>query len=175
MLITLAALAFFVAALLIAAANDIATMTIPNWVSIALVVAFPVFALSFGYTVGDVAWHLFVGFVVLLLGIGLFSLNLLGGGDVKVIAAIAVWTGLAGFATFVAATAFAGAGLSIAILIARRIAAPSESRPAFLNRLLDKARGAPYAIAILAGGLYAIPALPFPIATALSLVSLTSL
>jgi prepilin peptidase CpaA len=160
-MLLVAALALFAILLLVAAANDIATMTIPNWVSVALAAAFPVFALAAGHSLAFVGYHLAIGFVVLLLGIGLFSLNLLGGGDVKVIAAAAVWTGLSGFAVFLSATLLVGGALAIGLVLVRRFAKPQEGRPAFLNRLLDPQRGAPYAVAIAAGGLMALPSLPF--------------
>lgn len=161
MLIAIAALAVFVALLLIAAANDIASMTIPNWVSIALAALFPLFAWALDFSGAQLAWHFAFGIGVLAIGIGLFSLGLLGGGDVKVIAAAAVWTGFAGFAAFLTATVLAGGALAALLLVARRFAEPHMDRPAFLNRLLDRANGAPYAVAIAIGGLMALPTLPF--------------
>ena len=160
-MLIVAALALFAVLLLVAAANDIATMTIPNWVSVVLAAAFPVFSLAAGHSLAFVGYHMAIGFIVLVLGIGLFSLNLLGGGDVKVIAAASVWTGLSGFAVFLSATLLAGGILAIAIVLIRHFAKPREDRPAFLNRLLDPKRGAPYAVAIAAGGLMALPSLPF--------------
>lgn len=159
-MLIIAALALFAILLLIAAANDIATMTIPNWVSIVMASAFPAFALAAGHTLAFIGFHLAVGFVVLLVGIGLFSLNLLGGGDVKVIAAASVWTGLSGFAPFLTTMLLVGGVLAVGLVAVRQFAQPHEGRPAFLNRLLDRKRGAPYAVAIAAGGLVALPSLP---------------
>lgn len=159
-MLIIAALAFFAILLLIAAANDIATMTIPNWVSIVMAAAFPVFALAAGHTLAFIGFHLAVGAIVLVLGIGLFSLNLLGGGDVKVIAAASVWTGLSGFAPFLTTMLLVGGVLAVGLVVVRQFAQPREGRPAFLNRLLDRKRGAPYAVAIAAGGLMALPSLP---------------
>jgi prepilin peptidase CpaA len=164
MLIAIAALGLFMGLLLIAAANDIASMTIPNWVSVFLALSFPFFAYWLDFSFFDILWHFVFGAFVLALGIGLFSAGFLGGGDVKVLAAAAVWTGLDGFAAFLTATLLAGGGLAVILLAARRLAEPHDDRPAFLNRLLDPGNGAPYAVAIAVGGLMALPALPFAIA-----------
>lgn len=160
-MLIIAALTLFTILLLVAAANDIATMTIPNWVSAALVFAFPLFALAAGHSIAFIGYHLAVGLIVLALGIGLFSLNLLGGGDAKVIAAAAVWTGSSGLVVFVSAMVLAGGVLALSLLALRRLAKPQDGRPAFLNRLLDRQRGAPYAVAIAVGGIAALPSLPF--------------
>ncbi len=174
MLIAVAALGLFMALLLVAAANDIATMTIPNWVSVALALTFPVFALAMGYPLGAVGWHFVFGALVLALGVALFSAGALGGGDVKVIAAAAIWTGFEGFFTFLSATLLAGGLLAALLILARRYAEPHDDRPAYLNRLLDPTSGAPYAVAIAIGGLIALPALPFTFAAWGLQVALTS-
>jgi prepilin peptidase CpaA len=173
MLIAIAALALFLALLLIAAANDIASMTIPNWVSIALAACFPIFAYALDFSAWAMAWHFGFGVVILALGIAMFSAGLLGGGDVKVLAAAAVWTGVEGFVTFLSATLLAGGVLAVLLILARRYAEPHDDRPEFLNRLLDRNSGAPYAVAIAVGGLAALPALPFALSVWGMGVSLT--
>jgi Flp pilus assembly protein protease CpaA len=37
---------------------------------------------------------------------------------------------------------------------------PADTRPAFLNRLLDPAKGIPYAVAIAVGAIVSLPAQP---------------
>lgn len=147
--------------LLVAAYSDIATMTIPNWVSIALAAAFPVMALIVGMPLASIGWHLLFGFCILLLAFLLFQFNIFGGGDAKLIAAAAVWTGLSAFGEFALWTAIAGGVLALSLLITRWRVKPAETRPPFVNRLLRARGGVPYGVAIMTGGLMALSALPF--------------
>jgi len=155
-----ACLIAFVGLMLVAAASDIATMTIPDWVSIATVLLFPVAAALAGLSPLQIGLHLGVGAAIFLLGFLLFSFGVLGGGDVKVIAAVSVWTGLAALSTFAFAMTLAGGALAGGLLLARKAARPADNRPAFLNRLLDPAGGIPYAVAIAVGVGASLPHLP---------------
>jgi prepilin peptidase CpaA len=159
-LIAAACLAGFLGLVAFAALSDIATMTIPNWVSIVSVLLFPLAAWLLGFSGAQIALHLGVGFVVFLIGFGLFSINVLGGGDVKVIAAVSVWTGLAALSPFAFAMTLAGGGLALALLLARKWTHPSEQTPAFLKRLLSRESGIPYAVAIAVGVAASFPLLP---------------
>lgn len=159
-LVASACLVAFFGLVLFAALSDVATMTIPNWVSIAAAALFPFAAWLAGLPASVIGLHLVVGVVAFLFGFGLFSLGILGGGDVKVIAAVSVWTGLSALSPFAFAMTVAGGVLALLLLLARRTVAPANGRPGFLNRLLDKERGIPYAVAIAVGVLVAAPALP---------------
>jgi prepilin peptidase CpaA len=152
--------AFFAGLLLFAAASDIATMKIPNWVSIAMAASFPLLALLAGASWAAIGLHLGFGALALIACFALFQFGVLGGGDAKLIAAAAVWTGVEGFAPFALFTALAGGALTISLMMARQALAPSEARPAFVNRLLRPKGGVPYGVAIAAGGLAALAASP---------------
>ncbi len=158
-MIELAAPFAFVALLAFAAGCDIATMTIPNWLSIALAALFPVVAAISGAPLAEIGAHVGFGAAVLFAGFVLFSLGVLGGGDAKLIGAAAVWTGAAAFLDFVTAMALAGGALAIALFIARRFVSPAEHRPAFANRLLRARGGIPYGVAILVGGFAVVDAM----------------
>lgn len=150
----------FVGLLAIAAGSDVARMTIPNWVSLALTGLFPLAALASGFSLGAIGLHLAFGAGVLAVCYLLFQAKILGGGDAKLIAATAVWTGLAAFGVFALWTALAGGALALLLLIARWRLKPAETRPAFVNRLLKVRGGVPYGVAIMAGGLMALQASP---------------
>lgn len=158
-------LAIFAAFLIFAACSDVATMKIPNWVSIALAALFPVVALSTGMPLAEIGWHLLFGAAVLLIGFMLFQVGMMGGGDAKLIAAAALWTGVMGFLPFLMWTFVAGGFLALILLVTRKIVKPDEERPAFVNRLLKPRGGIPYGVAIMTGGLLALEALPFAAAT----------
>lgn len=151
----------FALLLIAAAGSDLATMKIPNWVSLALAGSFPVAALLAGLPLVTIGWHLLFGLGILALTFLLFQLNVFGGGDAKLIAAAAVWTGFAAFGQFAFWTALAGGALALALLAARWRFKPSDARPAYVNRLLKVRGGAPYGVAIMTGGLMALDALPF--------------
>ncbi len=151
-------LALFAGLLLIGAVSDVATMKIPNWVSIALAAGYVLFAAIAQPGWAPFGWHLLFGFGVLIAGFLLFQIGIVGGGDVKLIAAASLWTGLGAFGAFALWMAIAGGLLALILLIARKIVQPSETRPAFINRLLKPRGGVPYGVAIAAGGIAAASA-----------------
>jgi prepilin peptidase CpaA len=175
MLIAAALIAMFAGLLVLAAANDIATMTIPNWISIAIAAAFPIAAYYAGLPLSTIGWNMGFATVILAAGIGLFSVGVLGGGDVKVIAAAAAWFGPFAFWPFFVWMAIAGGVLAIVLLLARAYFQPNERLPSFLNRLLDRKKGAPYAVAIAAAGLCVLHLNPIAQAVLAGGLSLTVL
>lgn len=155
------ALAIFLALLVYAAGSDIASLTISNWVSIALASAYPVLALACGESLPEIGLHLLFGFGVLAAGFVLFQMNIIGGGDAKLFAAVSVWTGVAEFRTFILGAALIGGLLALALVAARQFIPQTETYPTFVNQLLKKQNGIPYGVAILGGGLLALPQLSF--------------
>jgi Flp pilus assembly protein, protease CpaA len=77
----------------IAAFTDMLSMTIPNRVSVILGLSFLVVAPLAGMGLIEIGWHLAAGAIVLAAGFALFALNIMGGGDAKVLAASALWYG----------------------------------------------------------------------------------
>lgn len=155
------AIAVFAGLLIYAACSDIVSLTIPNWVSLALTGVFLAAALATGVALGDIGLHLLFGVAVLAVGFFLFAANIIGGGDAKLLAAAAVWTGFPGFPALLLGTAIAGGVLALAMLGVRSLVRQAETQPSFVNRLLTPRSGVPYGVAIMVGGLLAIPALPF--------------
>jgi prepilin peptidase CpaA len=154
------ALTAFAGLVLYAAYSDVTRLIIPNWVSIALTAIFPAAALLSGAPLSAVGLHLAAGFGVLALGFVLFQFNVFGGGDAKLLAAVAVWTGIPALPHFILWTALAGGVLAAAMLAARQILSAGTS-PSGLAHLLQKQNGVPYGVAIMAGALATIPTLPF--------------
>ena len=96
------------ALLVVAALRDLISFTIPNWISLSLVAAFPVVALVAGLPLTDIGVHALVGAAALVVGVGLFALGWVGGGDAKLLGAAALWLGWPGVGPFLVATALAG-------------------------------------------------------------------
>ncbi|PZO52478.1 MAG: pilus assembly protein CpaA [Alphaproteobacteria bacterium] len=160
-MLELLAIAAFAGLLIYAACSDVARLIIPNWVSIAMLAAFPVFALAAGMPLAELGLHLAFGAGALVVGYFLFAGNIIGGGDAKLFAAATVWTGFVAFIPFLFGTVLAGGILALALLAARQFVAQTETNPPFVNRLLTGQSGIPYGVAIMAGGLMAIPSIPF--------------
>jgi prepilin peptidase CpaA len=140
----------------IAAIYDAATLTIPNWISLALVGLFPVVAICSGLDFTAVGVHLSIGFAALIVGMILFALNLIGGGDAKFFAAVALFVGLSDLASYVVIVVFAGSILALLLLAARRLNLLGVS----MDWLLTRTRGGaviPYGIAIAVGALLVLP------------------
>ena len=158
-------MAAFAGLLIYAACSDIARLIIPNWVSIALVSIFPLAALASGMAPMEIGMHLLFGAAVLVVGFFLFSGNIIGGGDAKLFAATAVWTGFQSFfMPFMYWTVVAGGVMALALLAARQLVKAEVTGRPFLNHLLKKQNGIPYGVAIMFGGLMAIPSLSFVLA-----------
>jgi prepilin peptidase CpaA len=155
------ALALFAGLLVYAACTDVASLTIHNWVSIALALAFSPIALLARMPLTEIGIHYLFGFGLLAIGFFLFQARIIGGGDAKLLASAAIWTGFTAFAPFIFWTAMAGGLMALGLLVVRRSFAPATAQPAFVNRLLTPKSGVPYGVAIMVGGLMALPSLPF--------------
>lgn len=143
---------------IMAGVRDLTTMTIPNWMSGLLILAFFPVAWLAGLPLPTVAVHMGVAVGVLFVGAGLFALRVIGGGDAKLMAALSLWLGLSGLAPFIVWTALFGGALSILLLAARgRLGALAGRAPGWLRRLLEPGGGVPYGVAIAGGALMAFP------------------
>ncbi len=145
-------------ALLLAAAawQDLRTMRIADWVSLAIVGAFGIWALS-GLAAGNMTFvrlGLAIGCGVGLFAIGAlgFAAGVLGGGDVKLLAASSLFAGPAFLLDFLMIVALAGGVLGLAMLAGARI---GPAAPAGDASIATRLRGGlPYGPAIAAGGLW---------------------
>ncbi|MEZ5817744.1 MAG: prepilin peptidase [Hyphomicrobiaceae bacterium] len=152
----------FPAAMAFAGAMDLFTMTIPNRISIGLIAAFLVAAVMASLGWAELASHIGAGLFMLAVGIGLFALGFLGGGDAKLLAAAALWFGFEGLLQYLVLVSIAGGVLVIAILFYRSITPPLWlCRQPWAMRLHTKAGGVPYGIALAAGGLWLYPSTPW--------------
>lgn len=158
-------LAILPALVIVAGLKDLTSMKIPNWISGALVLGFFPAALLLGLQPAAIGIHLAVGVAALLIGMGLFALNLLGGGDVKLMAAACLWLGLSGAGVFVLATAVVGGVFSLALLVSRAWLQPwVGAGPGWFVQLMEPKGHIPYGVAIAIGALIAWPASPLMVA-----------
>jgi len=153
----------FCALVLSAAFSDAATFTIPNWIPLALLAIFPVAALAVSLPLPTLGLHVAVGVAALVVGMVMFALRWVGGGDAKLIAAAALWLGAPATPSFLLGGALVGGGLAMTLLLLRSDAMrPMVALgPRWVTRLAAPDQGVPYGVAIAAGALWALPASPF--------------
>lgn len=134
--------------------KDTLTLKIPNWMNLSFLLLFipAAFASQIGWVTAGA--HILVGMVALIISFGLFSFNIFGGGDAKMIPGVLLWVGPDGALAFLFGMALAGGALSIVILMARKTV-PAEAAPGFAQKILQKDNGIPYGVAIAAGGFMA--------------------
>ena len=152
----------FPVAMAFAAANDLFTMKIPNRISLALIGGFVAIALITRMPLETLGLHVVIAVAVLIATFTLFSLNMLGGGDAKLMAAGALWMGPDHIIEFVAYVTIFGGILAVAMLGYRNfLPANALPLPAWARRLHRTGEGIPYGIAIAAAGLMLFPATAF--------------
>lgn len=151
------------AILLFAALHDFAVRTVPNAYSVILFAAGVALRLLSGGT-HSLQWGLIAAAIVFALTFIFWQLGWMGGGDVKLLTASAIFVSPLTVPMLIAGTALAGGVLALIFVVGRRMARrPAASRPArFVPRILRceqwrLTRGGPlpYAAAIAAGGVIA--------------------
>lgn len=135
-----------------AAANDVRRYLIPNWICLVIVGLYPVHALTTPLAVNP--WlGLAIAAVAFAIGAGLFSFRILGGGDVKLLAAVTLWAGSTLALSFLMVTALCGGALALLLKTPVRRWVPAP--PAPVEGALECERVLmPYGVAIAGGGLY---------------------
>lgn len=139
----LAALAI---ALLIAAFTDLRSRTIGNWLTGGIALAAPLFWWTSGLGLVDVALQLGVALAAFAVLAGLFALRAMGGGDVKLLTALALWIAPTPFLKLIIIMALLGGVLTIVF-----------GAWHLTRRRRDKL-AIPYGVAISAAGLWVIGA-----------------
>lgn len=140
------ALVAFAGLLVWAAIEDMRRRVIENWISLSVAGLYPLFLLT-SPTLPH--WPISIAIAVATLSVGflLFTGNLMGGGDAKLMAAVALWAGQGLFLMFLFVMTIAGGVLAIAMLLRQRFA------PALATGKTETSPTLPYGVAITIGGL----------------------
>ena len=138
-------LGLLTAMLLVAAAFDLKSRTIPNTLNLAIALL----AIPFWWSTGLSLWpeaalQLGVALLVFAAFAGLFALGWMGGGDVKLIAALALWLPWQAVLALIVLMSLAGGVLTLAMVVRQRLGR-HEGAPEI-----------PYGVAIAFGGLWLI-------------------
>ena len=148
----------FCVAMIFAGLRDLTTMTIPNWLTAALVVLFFVTAFMGSMPLAEIGQHAAIAFATLLVGMGFFAKRWIGGGDAKLMAAVALWVGLTQALPYFVIASILGGALTLAILGYRNLPMPAfVVRCDWAMRLHDRSEGIPYGLALAAAALLIFP------------------
>jgi prepilin peptidase CpaA len=132
-------------ALVFAAATDIRRRQIDNWLNAAIALGAPVFWWTSGHALWpDIALQLGVALVAFAFLAGLFALGMMGGGDVKLLTALALWIAPTPFMQLLIIMALAGGVLTVVM-----------GAWHFLQNQKDKL-AIPYGVAIAFAGLWVL-------------------
>jgi prepilin peptidase CpaA len=155
----------FAALMIAAAVIDLISYRIPNELVLALLVLFLIVA---AINWSDVSWVSHIGAAILVFGAGLFlyAIRQMGAGDVKLLAVVALWSGvfaLPSLMIFVSVCGLVGM-LTIVLLrmIVPRLQPMGPSGKQTLPRVLRKGQGIPYAIGIGPGAIIASASILYP-------------
>ncbi|HEY6047485.1 MAG TPA: prepilin peptidase [Sphingomicrobium sp.] len=135
-------LAGLAAILIVAAVIDVRTFTISNRLNLTVALLAPLYWASIALSPWPgIAVQLAAAVTVFVVLAGAFYAGMMGGGDVKLAAALALWFSPAGTLKFLVWTSIAGGALTLSILAWHRMQ-KREGRPQI-----------PYGVAIAFGGL----------------------
>jgi prepilin peptidase CpaA len=155
MAVAVSALVTSGAALAWSAVSDIRTYQIPNTASALIVISYIVFA--FCVPSAPRLGALAVCLAVFAVGLFLFVRGSMGGGDVKLLAAVSVWSGPHLLAAFAIVTGLVGALLAGLLLSPLRNIMPRAPEEVTAGAGLAALRQPmPYGVAIAVGGLFVL-------------------
>lgn len=138
-------LAGLLTALVAAAATDIRSRTISNALNVGIALAAPLFWWTTGLSLWPgAALQVAFALAVFAAFAGLFAIGAMGGGDVKLIGALALWFPVTPFLSLLTLMAILGGVLTIAMLLFHKL------------RPTDRPLEVPYGVAIAAAGAWSI-------------------
>ncbi|XBQ14828.1 MAG: prepilin peptidase [Oceanicaulis sp.] len=141
-----------------AAWRDVASYTIPNWIPAAMIGLWLVAAPFLGLGWVGAGQSLAVFAVALAIGLAVWAPGWLGGGDVKLIAAGALWFGWPDAVAFVLYALVLGGVLALALLTLRRFTPALKISADLIGKTpLASGAPAPYAVAIAGSALVLLP------------------
>ncbi|MEW9854146.1 A24 family peptidase [Novosphingobium sp. M1R2S20] len=126
-LISYALLAALATALLIAAATDLRRREIDNWLNLAIALAAPLYWLSAGMDWVAVLFQIGLAGLTFVIACTLFALRQMGGGDVKLLSALALWFVPGSFLQVIVIMGVIGGAASIAMAVFNMQRIPGES------------------------------------------------
>ena len=145
-------LVFCIALTAFAAFSDARTFKIPNWISLLLILLYPV-AVIFCPEKLDWVGGIMAATAILVVGFILFATRILGAGDVKFLTALGLWSGTALITPFLFSVAMAG-GVLVVVMFIGAVIRNRGKKGSFLISFRETAGSkipVPYGVAIAIG------------------------
>jgi prepilin peptidase CpaA len=147
--------------LAIAAFTDFLSMTIPNRVSAAAVIAFLALAPLAGMAWPVIGMNVAAALLVFAVCFTLFAFNIMGGGDAKLLTAASLWFGFdPSLLVFLVAVAYVGGAVTLLFLLVRSQASTVMALGIPLPASIVTEKKIPYGIAIAIGGFFSFQDAP---------------
>lgn len=151
-----------------AAMTDIRNFTISNKLCLSVALLYPIYLISLylnnvAPNIEYIAYSIGISVLVFSILVALFAFGLIGGGDVKLIPAVALWAGPSLTIKFLLITTICGGFVSLLFIISQYLkkyllkGKSSEKINFYVAKSSESDNGEkniPYGIAISAGGLY---------------------
>ena len=119
-------------ALLVAAFTDLRHRRIGNGLNLAIALAAPAYWWASGLGLSGIVWQLGIAAVVFAVSLALFARGSMGGGDVKLLVALALWLPPVNYAQLIFMMAVIGGAMSIFAGARNLRIAPDERAPRLL-------------------------------------------
>jgi prepilin peptidase CpaA len=145
-------------ALLFAAFTDLRRRQIDNWLNAAIALGAPAFWFASGLSLEDIGYQLAVAVAAFAVLAGLFAMGAMGGGDVKLLAALALWVSPMWFMRMLIIMAIVGGVLTLVFAMWH------------ITRRQPGKVAIPYGVAIAFAGLWALSGQYLPKTTFTSLL-----
>lgn len=145
-----------------AAYSDLTSYTLSNKLCLFVTLLYPLFLFATYFDGHEIIWQnilisIGIAAILFIIGAALFAINVIGGGDVKLIPAVALWAGPAYLLNYLFITALIG-GIIAALILARKRIKASKYFKSSENINLPMAKqeesAVPYGAGIAGGGLY---------------------
>ena len=132
-------------ALIVATITDIRSRHISNWLNLAIALGAPIFWLLSGMTFWpEMIAQIGLAAVIFTIFAGMFALGAMGGGDVKLLTALALWMHWLTFLELLVIMSIAGGLLTLLMMVSKQI------------RKTEGPIKVPYGVAIAFSGLWTI-------------------
>jgi len=132
-------------ALIIAAITDLKSRIISNKLNLAIALGAPIFWIASGMSFWpDMVWQAGIALVVFIVFTGMFALGAMGGGDVKLLTAIALWLHWLTLIELLVIMSIAGGIITLLMIIGKKF------------QKTDGPIKVPYGVAISLAGLWVI-------------------
>jgi len=157
MLLTFIIVMIFAGTMLTAAAKDATSMTIPNWISLAVIAGFFIVAPFVWQGLDIFITHLLVGLSFFAAGFVMFALGWLGGGDAKLMAATGLWWQWDEAVIYIFYTTMLGGALALLLVFGRKFIPTRVLTADWAYHLFKDEKKMPYGLALAGGALMTLP------------------